>query len=246
MAVRVVRRRLVRAGAYAGPMSASVSTTSSSGRGRAVLLIVLVAVLAVVAAVATVVISQKTYAPTERTLSGKIQVAAGSEYVDEAAGLVVRVPEGWRAVPGGMMLESTILEPEQTLEDGSPGGLVFIGELTPEMLVDKEITNEAIAAELASGYGQTLLPSPLQSVSEDREEISSRAGDGVALSFRVVSAMQPDSFGPEGALIYSAVVGEGDSRYWLTYIGVPADGSMYSPDAEWAGEIIERFRPASG
>lgn len=225
-------------------MSASVSTTSSSGRGRAVLLIVLVAVLAVVAAVATVLISQKTYSPTERTLSAKIQVAAGSEHVDEAAGLVIRVPEGWRAVPGGMMLESAILEPEKVLEDGSPGGLVFIGELTPEMLGSQDVSNEDIAAELASGYGQTLLPFPLQSVSENTEAITSRAGDGVALSFRVVSAMQPESFGPEGALIYSAVVGEGDSRYWLTYIGIPADGSMYSPNAEWADEIIERFRPA--
>lgn len=222
----------------------SASTSSSSGRGRAILLIVLVAVLAVAAAAATVVISQKTYAPTERTLSPKIQVAAGSEYVDEAAGLVVRVPEGWRATPGGMMLESTVLEPEKTLEDGSPGGLVFIGELTPEMLEGQQISNEDIAAELAFGYGQTLLPFQLQPVSEDREEVTSRAGDGVALSIRVASAMQPEMFGPEGALIYSAVVSEDDSRYWLTYIGVPADGGMYSPNAEWAGEIIERFRPA--
>lgn len=225
-------------------MSASVSTTSSSGRGRAVLLIVLVAVLAVAAAVATVVISQKTYAPTERTLTGKIQVAAGSEYVDEAAGLVIRVPEGWRAEPGGMMLESTILEPEEVPEDGGPGGIVFIGELTPEMLGDPQVSNEAIAAELASVYGQAFLPLPLQAVSENSEEVTSRAGDGVALSIRVTAAMQPEMFGPEGALIYSAVVGGGDSRYWLTYIGIPADGSMDSPRAEWAGEIIERFRPA--
>lgn len=225
-------------------MSASVSTTSSSGRGRAVLLVVLVAVLAVIAAVATVVISQRTYAPAERKLSPKIQVAAGSEYVDEVAGLVIRVPEGWRSVPGGMMLESTILEPEEALEDGSPGGLVFIGALTPEMLGGQQFSNEEIAAELASGYGQAFLPFPLQPVSENREEISSRAGDGVALSIRVTPAMQPEMFGADGALIYSAVVGEDDSRYWLTYIGIPADGSMYSPNAEWAGEIVERFRPA--
>ena len=225
-------------------MSASVSTTSSSGRGRAVLLIVLVAVLAVAAAVATVVISQKTYAPTERTLTGKIQVAAGSEYVDETAGLVIRVPEGWQAAPAGMMLESTILEPEKALEDGSPGGLVFIGELPPEMLGGQQVNNEGIAAELASGYAQALLPFPLQAVSENWEEVSSRAGDGVALSLRVTPAMQPEMFGAEGALIYAAVVGEDDARYWLTYIGIPADGSMYSPNAEWADEIIERFRPA--
>lgn len=225
-------------------MSASVGSTSSPGRGRAVLLIVLVAVLAVVAAVATVVISQKTYAPSERTLSAKTQVAAGSEYTDEAAGLVVRVPEGWRAAPGGVVFDSTILEPEEVLEDGSPGGVVFIGHLTSQTLPSPQVTNEELATELASGYGQTMLPLPLQPVSETVEEISSRAGDGVALSIRVAPAVQPDLFGPDGALIYAAVVGEGDSRYWLTYVGVPADGSMSSPRAEWADEIVERFRPA--
>ena len=225
-------------------MSASVSTTSSSGRVRAVLLIVLVAVLAVVAAVATVVVSQKTYAPTERTLSAKTQVAAGSEFVDEEAGLVIRVPEGWQAGPGGAMFETTALQPEETPADGTTGGIVFIGKLTPEMLGTAEINKEGLALELASLYGQSFLPVPSQPTNEQFEEISSRAGDGVALSFRVIPAMQPDGYGPEGALVYSAVVGEGDVYYWLTYIGVPADGSMDSPRAEWAGEIVERFRPA--
>lgn len=219
-----------------------MSTTSSQGRSRAVLLVVLVAVLAVVAAVATVVISQKTYAPTERTLSAKTQVAAGSEYVDEAAGLVIRVPEGWQAGPGGAMFESTVLQPEEVSEGETSGGIVFIGQLTPDMLGDQEVSNEALAVELASMYGQTFLPVPSQPEGDQIEEISSRAGDGVALSFRVIPAMQADMFGPEGALVYSAVVGEGDSRYWLTYVGIPADGSMDSPRAEWADEIVERFR----
>lgn len=221
-----------------------MSATSSSGRGRAVLLIVVVAVLAVVAAVATVVISQQTYAPTERTMSAKIQVAAGSDHIDDAAGMVIRVPEGWQPVPGGAMLESTVLQPEEAPEDGTAGGIVFIGKLTPEMLGAEEVSKEGLALELASVYGQSFLPGPSQPANDQIEEISSRAGDGVALSFRVIPAMQPDGFGPEGALVYSAVVGEGDEYYWLTYVGVPADGSMDSPRAEWADEIVERFRLA--
>lgn len=225
-------------------MSASVSTTSSAGRGRAVLLVVLVVVLAVLAAVATVVVSQKTYAPTERTLSAKTQVAAGSEYVDEAAGLSLRVPMGWRAGPGGAMFESTVLQPEEAPAGGAAGGVVFVGKLTPEMLGTEEISKEGLAFELASLYGQTVLPVPAQPVNDQLEEISSRVGDGVALSFRVVPLMEQEMLGPEGALVYSAVVGEGDGYYWLTYVGVPADGAMDSPRAEWAEEIVERFRPA--
>ena len=55
---------------------------------------------------------------------------------------------------------------------------------------------------------------------------------------------QQNLIGPEGALVYSAVVGEGDSRYWLTYIGLPGQGALDSPRAEWATEIVERLRPS--
>ena len=225
-------------------MSASVSTTSSSGRGRAVLLIVLVAVLAVIAAVVTVVVSQRTYPPAERTVSAKTQVAAGSEYVDEAAGLVIRVPMGRQAESGDLRFGTTALRPEEVSPDGASGGLVFIGELTPEMLGVEEINNEEAAFVLATAIGQTILPVPAQPVEQQLDEISSRAGDGSALSFRVIPAVQQAMLGPEGALIYSAVVGEGDSHFWLTYIGSPADGSIDSPRADWADEIVARFRPA--
>lgn len=225
-------------------MSASVSTPSSSGRTRAVLLVVLVAVLAVIAAVATVVISQKTYPPAERTVSAKTQVAAGSEYVDEAAGLAFRVPMGWQAASGPMMIGSTALLPEEEFapEDGGTG-LVFIGALTEQMLGGEDPTNEEAAWSLATGVGQMLLPIPAQPVDEQVEEISTRAGDGVALSFRVLPLVQQQVLGEEGALIYSAVVGEGGTRYWLTYVGLPGQGTMTSPDAEWATAIIKRFVP---
>ena len=225
-------------------MSASVSTTSSSGRGKAILLIVLVAVVAVVAAVLTVVVSQKTYAPGERTLSPKIQVAAGSDHIDEATGLAIRVPEGWQAESGDLLFGTTALIPEKVSTDGGAGGLVFIGALTEEMLGGQEVNNEQAAYALASAIGQTVLPVPGQPTDESLEPISSRVGDGSALSFRVIPMAQQAMLGPEGALIYTAVVGEGDDRYWLTYIGSPADGSMDSPRAEWADEIVERFRPA--
>ena len=37
-------------------------------------------------------------------------------------------------------------------------------------------------------------------------------------------------------------VGEGAQRYWLTYVGRPGDGTVPSPTAEWADEIVERLR----
>lgn len=219
------------------------SQKSTSGRGRVIMLIAVVAVLAIVAAVATVVISQRTYAPTERTLSPAIQVAAGTDYVDSVAGLTIRVPEGWQAESGALPFGTTAMAPESMTEEGGAGGIAFIGALTPEMIGDQQVDNKQAAYALASGIGPTLLPVPGQPVDEQVEEISTRAGDGWALSFRVVPTTQQAMLGSDGALVYTAVVGEGEQRYWLTYVGVPGDGSMDSPDTRWADKVVERFRP---
>lgn len=221
----------------------ALNQKSPSGRGRVIMLIVLVAVLAVVVAVATVLISQRTYAPSERTLSPAIQVAAGSEFVDPAAGLTIRVPEGWQAESGDLPFGTTVMAPESMTADGGAEGIAFIGALTPEMTGGQQVDNKQAAYALASGIGPTLLPVPGQPVDEQIEEISTRAGDGWALSFRVVPTTQQNMLGSDGALVYTAVVGEGEQRYWMTYVGVPGDGSMDSPDTRWADKVVEHFRP---
>lgn len=219
----------------------------STGRNRTLLLVALVAALAVVAAVVTVVVSSATYSPGGRTLSPKTQVAAGADHVDPLAGLVIRVPEGWRAESGELVFGSTALTP---VGDGDPGappadgpdGVVLAGVLTDDLFDTGDPDNQLAAFSLANGMGQFLLPVPGRPVEERREQISSRAGDGWSVSFRVLPAVRQDLIGPEGALVYSAVVGEGARRYWLTYIGLPGDGTMSSPAAEWADEIVERLR----
>ena len=129
-------------------------------------------------------------------------------------------------------------------DDSGADGVVFIGALTPEMLGGQQITNDQAALLLANSIGQTFLPVPVQPADERFDQIETPAGAGVALSFRALPVMQPEMLGPEGALVYSAVVGEGDSRFWLTYVGLPADGSIHSPRVEWAEEIVDRFRAA--
>lgn len=217
-------------------------------------MVALVAVLAVVAAVATVLVSSATYAPGVRTLSPKIQVAAGSDHVDPSSGLVIRVPEGWRAESGELVFGTTALSPSgdgeagvEEVGDGVAGrsdGVVLTGALTEDLFDPGNPDNLQAALTLASGMGQFLLPVPGQPVEERAEEITTRVGDGWSVSFRVLPAVQQDLIGPEGALVYSAVVGEGAQRYWLTYIGLPGDGTVPSPHAEWADEIVERLRPS--
>ncbi|MDX2356376.1 APA family fibronectin-binding glycoprotein [Dietzia sp. PP-33] len=226
----------------------SAGQNPSAGKSRTYLLVALVAVLAVVAAVATVLVSSATYSPGVRTLSPKTQVAAGSDHVDPFAGLVIRVPEGWRAESGELVLGSTALTPVETGESGVPAadrpdGVVLAGVLTEELFDLGDPDNELAAFSLANGMGQYLLPVPGRPVEERREQISTRVGDGWSVSFRVLPTVRQDLIGPEGALVYSAVVGEGAHRYWLTYIGRPGDGTVSSPHAEWADEIVERLRP---
>lgn len=225
---------------YADPMN----TSSSQGRGLTIAVIVLVALVAMIAAVGTVVVSQRTYGPSERTMSAKTQVAAGSDHTDPAAGLTIRVPAGWEAQSGPLPFGTTALMPEGASDSGGASGIVFLGALTPEMLAGQDVSNEQAAFSLATGIGQAVLPVPGSPTEERVDEISSRVGDGTALSFRIIPSVQQPMVGPEGAVVYSAVVGEGDSRFWLTYIATPGDGSMDSPRAEWADEIVERFELA--
>lgn len=218
------------------------SQNPSAGRTRTVLVAALVAVLAAAAAVATVLVSSATYAPTERTLSPKIQVAAGSDHVDPFAGLVIRVPEGWRAESGELIFGTTAMSPERA-EPAQSDGVVLVGALTEDLFDPRESDNRLAAVTLANGMGPVLLPVPGQAVDERVEELSTRVGDGWSVSFRVIPSAPQDVVGPEGALVYSAVVGQGAQRYWLTYVGRPGDGTVPSPSAEWADEIVERLRP---
>ncbi|MFS4489889.1 APA family fibronectin-binding glycoprotein [Dietzia kunjamensis] len=221
--------------------------TPSAGRSRTVLVVALVAVLAVVAAVVTVVVSSATYSPGVRTLSPKIQVAAGSDHVDPETGLVIRVPEGWRAESGELVFGSTVMSPVAAADDPSRSdGVVLAGRLTEDLFDPENPDNQLAALALANGMGQFLLPVPGRPVEERIEPLSTRVGDGWSVSFRVLPAVPQDIIGPEGALVYSAVVGEGAQRFWLTYVSRPSDGTMASPHAEWADEIVERLRLAEG
>lgn len=219
--------------------------TPSAGRSRTVLVVALVAVLAVVAAVVTVVVSSATYSPGVRTLSPKIQVAAGSDHVDPYAGLVIRVPEGWRAESGELVFGSTVMSPVAAADDPSRSdGVVLVGQLTEDLFDPENPDNQLAALALVNGMGQFLLPVPGRPVEERIEPLSTRVGDGWSVSFRVLPTVPQDIIGPEGALVYSAVVGEGAQRFWLTYVSRPGDGTMASPHAEWADEIVERLRPS--
>lgn len=221
----------------------------SAGRGRTLLAVALVALVAVVAAVVTVVVSSATYGPSPRTLSPKIQVAAGSDHVDPEAGVDVRVPEGWRVESGDLVFGSTALVPEPV--EGVPadqvgGGIVLVGAMTPNYFAAQESDNQRAAAMMVSGMGEFFLPVPGQRTEQRVEEISSDVGDGWALSYRVVAELPPGAGTgvPAGGLVYTAVVGQDEERYWLTYVGTPADGAVESPGTEWADEIVERLRPA--
>ena len=225
----------------------------SAGRSRTILVVALVAVLAVVAAVVTVLVSSATYSPGVRTLSPKIQVAAGSDHVDPETGLVIRVPEGWRAESGELVFGSTVMSPVVDEDAGSAAeppaagrsdGVVLVGQLTEDLFDPENPDNRLAALALANGMGQFLLPVPGRPVEERIEPLSTRVGDGWSVSFRVLPTVPQDIIGPEGALVYSAVVGEGAQRFWLTYVSRPGDGTMASPHAEWADEIVERLRPS--
>lgn len=225
---------------------------SSAGTSRALLWVGVVVVLAVLAAALTVVVSSRTYSPGGRTVSPAVQVAGGSEHVDEEAGLRIRVPAGWRAVTDDLVFGSTALDREvggETGGDGTAGGVDLVGRLTPDYGPPYEADNRTAAAMLMEGMGRYFLPIAGRVTEQRSVGISSRAGDGWAASVRVVPERPADAPAPgnpverDGGVAYSAVVGEGTDRWWLTYIGSPGDGSASSPGVDWADAIVKRLEP---
>ena len=221
----------------------SADKTATSGRGRAITLIALVVVIALVAAVATWVFSARTHAPTPRQLSQLVQVAAGEDHVDTESGVVVRVPEGWRVEEGELVFGTTALSPVDADPESGPGSLVLVGAMGPELFAAQAQDTEQAAVVLASGMGEFFLPVPGERTDIRQEELSGPYGEGSAVSYRVVPS-DPGLLGPEGALVYAAVMNDSTGgAFWLTYIGSPGDGSPVSPDARWADRMAEHLRP---
>jgi hypothetical protein len=156
--------------------------------------------------------------------------------VDPASGLDVPVPVGW-VVEGRPEFGSV-----QMIPVGSGRALdtrILAGELEPGIAAASIADDRGAATALAETIQLYVM-----GVSGTRDElrtsdVSNGAGDGAAVSYVVVpdATADPDS----GGLVYTAVFGSGDERWWLAYT---TTAQQSAPGTRWMDRLVDDVRRA--
>ena len=183
----------------------------------------LLALLILVAVVTT----PESVLPRDSTLHGDF-------YVDEMSGLEIVVPVGWRPAS-----EAEFGSLELVPSDSGAGSdtQIFAGTLEPGIAAATISDPEGAATALAETIQQYILG--VTGIRDDRRthEVENDAGTGAAVSYVVVpdDPAQADS----GGLVYAAVFGNGDERWWVAYA---TTSQQSSPGPRWINGIVDNVR----
>ena len=177
-----------------------------------------------VAAVAT---NPASVLPRDSTLSG-------TYYVDEGSGLELQVPVGWRVID----------DPEfgsvQLRPDGTGRALdtrILAGPLDAGIAAAAITNDQGAATALAETIQLYVL-----GVSGTRDEqrvvpVDNEAGTGAAIAYVVVPDGIPDQ--DSGGLVYTAVFGSEDSRWWVAYV---TTAQQSAPGVRWMDRVVDHVR----
>lgn len=158
----------------------------------------------------------------------------GAHHLDEVSGLEIAVPVGWQIVD----------EPEfgsvQMAPVGSGRALdtrILAGELEPGIAAATISDDQGAATALAE-----IIQLYVMGVTGSRDELRTSevrndAGDGAAVSFVVVPDGSADA--SAGGLVYTAVFGSEEQRWWLAYV---TTSQQSAPGTNWMDRIVDDVR----
>lgn len=180
--------------------------------------------LLIVVAVAT---APESVLPRDSTLHGDY-------HLDQASGLEIVVPVGWRARADA---EFGSLELVPVGSGRAVDTRILAGALEPGIAAAAIADNEGAATALAETIQQYVLG--VTGVRDDRRTatVENEAGSGASVSYVVV----PDDPArlDAGGLVYTAVFGNSGQRWWVAYVTTEQQSS---PGARWMGRIVEHVR----
>ncbi|HHX86083.1 MAG TPA: hypothetical protein GX694_12310 [Actinomycetales bacterium] len=188
--------------------------------------LLLLAVLLVV----SVVSNPEMVLPRDSTLHG-------AHHTDEAAGLEIPVPVGWRADgPEAAEFGTTRMVPTGTGEALSVR--ILAGRMEPGNAAAAIADDQGAATALAEIVQQYVL-----GVTGTRDDVriapvESELGEGTAVSYVVVPT---DGAEGSGGLVYAAVFGEGEERSWLAYLSTSQNSS---PSPRWVDRLVGNIQRA--
>lgn len=180
--------------------------------------------LLIVIAVAT---TPESVLPRDSTLHG-------SYHIDEESGLEIVVPVGWRARDNA---DFGSLELVPVGSGRARDTRIFAGTLEPGIAAAAIIDNEGAATALAETVQQYVLG--VTGVRDERRTatVENEAGTGASVSYVVV----PDDPAKvdAGGLVYAAVFGTPENRWWVAYV---TTAQQSSPGPRWMERIVDHVR----
>lgn len=160
----------------------------------------------------------------------------GERHVDEQSGLELAVPVGWRISSGA---DFGTVEMVPTDSGRNHDTRILAGRLEPGNAAAAVADDQGAATALAEIIQQYVLG--VDGTRDDRRtaEVSNDAGEGRSISYIVVPDTREQE--DEGGLIYAAVFGDADERWWLSYM-TSSQGA--APSAHWVDRIVDDIRLA--
>ena len=159
---------------------------------------------------------------------------AGTYYVDEGSGLELQVPVGWRVIDDPEF-GSVQLRPVGTGQ--ALDTRILAGPLEPGIAAAAITDDQGAASALAETIQLYVL-----GVSGTRDEqrvvpVDNEAGTGAAISYVVVPDGIPDQ--DSGGLVYTAVFGSEDRRWWVAYV---TTAQQSAPGVRWMDRVVDHVR----
>lgn len=155
----------------------------------------------------------------------------GASHTDEVSGLEIAVPVGWR-VSRNTDFGSVQIVPVDSGID--PDTRILAGPLDPGNATAAITNDQGAATALAE-----IIQLYVMDIDGERDDlrtadVNNDVGEGKSTSYVVV----PDSPGEEnsGGLIYAAVFGTDQERWWLAYMTTSQESA---PDPSWVDRIVD-------
>lgn len=157
----------------------------------------------------------------------------GENHVDEESGLEIAIPVGWR------VRENATFGTMELVPTGSGQALdtrILVGTLEPGIAAAAIDDDLGAATALAETIQQYLLN--VSGARDDRRTtpVENNAGDGSAISYVVIPDGIEDT--TAGGLVYSAVFGSDQRRWWAAYV---TTSQHSAPGVRWMDRIVSNI-----
>lgn len=170
---------------------------------------------------------------TPESILPRDSTLAGTYVADEGSQLEIVVPVGWKT-DDDVDFGSLELVPADS--GSNPDTRIFAGALEPGIAAAAIADNEGAATAMAETVQQYILG--VSGTRDDKRtfQVQNELGSGSAVSYVVVPDNQTQA--DQGGLVYAAVFGTPEQRWWVAYV---TTSQQSSPGPRWMSRIVDNI-----